>query len=354
MAPLTNRNHRVHLLLIRKHPNETEAEALVFRPTHGQRWTLPSVEPAMPTRNEAAAQLTSFLQLCTTNHAVYAQSLLNVAKTVHAVRNTATESTRVIAAPFHGKLIQSSHFEWGWVPVQDVSRCTDHISSRLALTDAVNLLGNETEPKIQSGSRQVNAPTRALCRRQPPVHLQDEPRIQVDRQLEAEDIRRSMIPQRCARLSAAACDEVQHLAVDQVAINVTQCGAVDPSYIRTLMETSKARAMSRGSTEVTARDVADAASTLVDARKPKTVSPADHVPFHYDALCERLSAVKDRVLRLRGKGIPAPRVLVIGETSGVIAGMFMKAGADVLTCDLQPTETPHIPHCLDSATGPTV
>jgi hypothetical protein len=39
-----------------------------------------------------------------------------------------------------------------------------------------------------------------------------------------------------------------------------------------------------------------------------------------------------------------PRVLVVGETSGTVASSFLMAGADVATCDLEPTETPNIPH----------
>ena len=42
--------------------------------------------------------------------------------------------------------------------------------------------------------------------------------------------------------------------------------------------------------------------------------------------------------------MPPPRVLVIGERTGVVATMFQKAGADVATNDLGETETPHIPH----------
>ena len=43
-----------------------------------------------------------------------------------------------------------------------------------------------------------------------------------------------------------------------------------------------------------------------------------------------------------GGGMPPPRVLIVGETRGVVARMFRDAGADVATCDVDPTETPDI------------
>ena len=42
--------------------------------------------------------------------------------------------------------------------------------------------------------------------------------------------------------------------------------------------------------------------------------------------------------------MPQPRVLIIGERHGVIASLMTMAGADVATCDLSETTTPHIPH----------
>eukprot|EP00962_Isochrysis_galbana_P058939 scaffold32285_cov130-Isochrysis_galbana.AAC.1 len=39
-----------------------------------------------------------------------------------------------------------------------------------------------------------------------------------------------------------------------------------------------------------------------------------------------------------------PRVLVIGEVSGVVSSMFRLAGAQVATCDLHPSEIDYVPY----------
>ena len=105
---------------------------------------------------------------------------------------------------------------------------------------------------------------------------------------------------------------------------------------------AKARARERGSTVVKPSDVRGAAAELDGLKEAD--SPARALPAHWDRLLEQLARIRLSVARLRGEGCSPPRVLVAGESSGVVATMFMKAGADVATCDLKETETPHIPH----------
>ena len=116
---------------------------------------------------------------------------------------------------------------------------------------------------------------------------------------------------------------------------------VDAAILDTLLASAKQAARRRGSNRVSPQDVAAAARAL--HTPPRSKSPADHVPAHYDSLLGSLVEIRDLVNSSQGAGVP-PRVLVVGETSGTVAGMFLLAGADVATCDLKPTETPHIPH----------
>jgi hypothetical protein len=51
------------------------------------------------------------------------------------------------------------------------------------------------------------------------------------------------------------------------------------------------------------------------------------------------SIESDDVLR-----VSPPKVLVIGETSGVVSTMFRMAGTQVATCDLYPSEIEYVPH----------
>ena len=121
--------------------------------------------------------------------------------------------------------------------------------------------------------------------------------------------------------------------------------AFDEAALLRLMESSRARALARGSSSVTPRDVRDAASLLTVApRSARPSSPADAVPEHEAQLQAALAAVHEDVQQAKSGGVPPPRVLVAGETSGVVAHAFLSAGADVATCDLEVTTTPEIPH----------
>ena len=121
--------------------------------------------------------------------------------------------------------------------------------------------------------------------------------------------------------------------------------AFDAVALRRFLDSCQARALARGSQKVTARDVRDAAALLTRAPRASLVpSPADVEPEHLDQLTAALAAVHEDVAQSKSGGVALPRVLILGETSGVVARAFRAAGADVATCDLCPTSTPEIPH----------
>ena len=102
------------------------------------------------------------------------------------------------------------------------------------------------------------------------------------------------------------------------------------------------RARVRGSGGVTPKDLKDAAAWA--SGSTVMVDPAVFIPEHHDEVVEKLSQLKKATLRLSGGGTRPPRVLVVGETSGIVARAFQQAGADVATCDLKPSECPDVPH----------
>ena len=112
----------------------------------------------------------------------------------------------------------------------------------------------------------------------------------------------------------------------------------DRNLLDRLTEASCDRARSRGTLKVTPRDVREAAQTLIETRRRSDVqdrSPADVLPDHYDTLLEQLHTLRRNTgLNKLGGSSRAARVLIVGETSGVIGRMFREAGADVATCDL--------------------
>ena len=103
----------------------------------------------------------------------------------------------------------------------------------------------------------------------------------------------------------------------------------------------------RGSTVVTARDVRDAASKAAGSKVD--VSPAAGEPQHMDEIVEELAKLHQAVQELSVGGIARPRVLILAESSGVVARMFRDGGCDVATCDLKPSEDSSIPHYLGPA-----
>ena len=117
----------------------------------------------------------------------------------------------------------------------------------------------------------------------------------------------------------------------------------DEGVVERVVADARRRARARGSGVVTARDIRDSATSAVGISQPM-LSPSDAVPEHIDLIQSTLAQIRGETLELSGGGVPPPRVLVVGERSGVVARMFKQAGADVATCDLEPSECKEIPH----------
>ena len=92
------------------------------------------------------------------------------------------------------------------------------------------------------------------------------------------------------------------------------------------------------------RHLTEAAQELRRPRSGTLASPAAALPKHFDELCAELTKTSQQVQDGLTSGCHAPRVLVVGETSGVVSSMFLPAGADVATCDLYPSEIDYVPH----------
>ena len=122
----------------------------------------------------------------------------------------------------------------------------------------------------------------------------------------------------------------------------------DPALLEKIVSTAKRRARARGTNRVSVRDV-EGALAYIKSGKEVLPSPADVLPKHYEELVLKLRAVGESALSHQGAGLPPPKVLIAGETSGRVATMFKMAGADVATCDLQPSECAAIPHFIGDA-----
>jgi len=117
----------------------------------------------------------------------------------------------------------------------------------------------------------------------------------------------------------------------------------DTALLERLLSAIRARARARGSCHATELDVRDAAA-LFGRANSHVASPADALPSHNERLQSELAQIHADVARFKSLGGRAPTVLVCGETSGVIATAFTKAGADVATCDLDPSSNHVVPH----------
>ena len=123
----------------------------------------------------------------------------------------------------------------------------------------------------------------------------------------------------------------------------------DRTLLDRLISESRDRARSRGALQVTPRDVRDAAMAIAERRRtPVPKSPAEALPQHHSELLDQLQRVREATDAAKLGGSRAPKVLIVGETSGVTSSMFATAGADVATCDIQSREATEaingIPH----------
>ena len=343
------RDRSAHLLLLRGIGPTHAPHVLVRRPRFEARspsvddgWRVPTVDDCPKPRAAASRVFGPHLAMGAA-WAAEMQRTLTAGRAAYASRHAFDSQAHAFAMWMVGPVLKSCDVEWAWVPASDaVQLPTSSVASSLAMRDAVyraTAIPPSTEncmPQSQLGGVCNTLPVlpRHLCT----MHAQ------TPREHSSERSRCAPIKAVALQLTPPAVNVLTRIAVDHAAVAPSAFNRVDEDLIRQVIEVARSRAASRGSSSVASRDVADAASTLVGTRTRRTSSPADHVPEHYEQLTRQLSRVHSLVLRHRGVGFPAPRVLVTGETSGVVAGMFQMAGADVATCDIQPTEHPSIPH----------
>ena len=136
-------------------------------------------------------------------------------------------------------------------------------------------------------------------------------------------------------------EEVSHL-VASVAVQMGWKDAIlDKPLMDRLLKATRDRARSRGSERITLRDVRDAADLCGSAERGVEVPTVQtDLPVHWDEILCQLSSLSKLASSLHRK----PRVLIVGETRAILARLFLEAGADVATCDLQDSESPEIPH----------
>ena len=152
------------------------------------------------------------------------------------------------------------------------------------------------------------------------------------------------------KLSSAEQIAMVDAKADDVQEDLHSNPKFDASYLVGLMDAAKNRARTRGSKMVTPRDVQEAAATIASEGRGTTppIAPAAELPVHYDDMMRGLEALRTCASIKWGRSDTAwqPRVLIIGEKSGTIARMFLRAGCDVATCDLQPADGDQdgIPH----------
>eukprot|EP00962_Isochrysis_galbana_P002708 scaffold745_cov113-Isochrysis_galbana.AAC.1 len=126
---------------------------------------------------------------------------------------------------------------------------------------------------------------------------------------------------------------VASISYDSQSSNIT---SLAPN--QALRELATLRARSSGSDVILPRHLTEAAQALKRPSNGTITSPAAVIPIHYDYLCTELSKISDIINEDEKLSAQPPRVLVIGEVSGVVSSMFRLAGAQVATCDLLPSE----------------
>ena len=144
-----------------------------------------------------------------------------------------------------------------------------------------------------------------------------------------------------------ACHRTRQITIAAVQRN-------QPSHsiptVRDILDHATRLARARGARQVAPIDVRRAATTLDRAYRNPPAPPVDPQPEHADQIASQLTAIRQTIDRHISQGFRRPRVLLLQESSAIIAGYFKQAGCDVVTNDLSPSEDPTIPHVIgDSA-----
>ena len=120
-----------------------------------------------------------------------------------------------------------------------------------------------------------------------------------------------------------------------------------PTIVDILKEAGR-RARSRGAAQVTPLDVRHAAQLFAPPRA-SLVPPkpfVDPQPEHIEDLPELFEAVHATI---DASDHRPPRVLSVGDATGIVANAFRRTGCDVVTIDRLPSEDPTMPHVIGDA-----
>ena len=120
-----------------------------------------------------------------------------------------------------------------------------------------------------------------------------------------------------------------------------------PTIVDILKEAGR-RARSRGAAQVTPLDVRHAAQLFAPPRA-SLVPPkpfVDPQPEHIEDLPDLFEAVHAAV---DASDHRPPRVLSVGDATGIVANAFRRTGCDVVTIDRLPSEDPTMPHIIGDA-----
>ena len=177
------------------------------------------------------------------------------------------------------------------------------------------------------------------------VHLTKDPfKAREDYLQEDSHRNRRTVSQPCAAIkltpqatktAAAEYAKIHHPKVDN--LSGTDRVNFNEELLQRLVNDSQQRARARGALQVTPRDVSEAAQLIAEAKRtPIKPSPAAEHPQHMGWLQEQLRIVHEAVSMCKVRGSRVPKVLLVGEVEGVTATAFHQAGADVVTCDLEP------------------
>ena len=123
-----------------------------------------------------------------------------------------------------------------------------------------------------------------------------------------------------------------------------EVGEANAAMLLKVRKLAEERAARRGVQRVSARDIRDAATSLLATKPPKEKPHPTLGAEQLAWLDETLAGVKRRVDDSVKEGFPRPRVLLVCERTGTAARRWRQAGADVMTNDLEPSEDTSIPH----------
>ena len=263
-------------------------------------------------------------------------------------RRTMNVISSALVMPMRGQPLASQSDEWAWMDAKDITRgCQLALTASLAVNEALRWEDRTAERVAQSFGAKIE---RKGATAPESNHLSGEVSVSM---IEASQV--SVHSARRATATTLTCpaqEEIVRVAMAEASdatLNDNESYRVDENYLNKLIEGARATAYSRGSTRVTPRDVATEANKIARAgNKPNTKvsrpSPAEAIPENYNELIVELRRVATMIARHREAGMPKPRVLIVGESHGVLAKLFAMAGADVATCDLKATETKEFPH----------